>query len=278
MMEPNKDDFSEIQNEKNYIFYSVILVLILVIGAIAATYAYFQVSLNNSASKTDISVQTGCISIKFNEVTSSGNGDKITLPYNYPISDTWALANIKPIEVQVINECAKDDVQYTLTLTTLAKNTSAEVEGEKYLEDSKVRYNVKRATGVETSDTIASPTTDFRTTSYLDDLQKMEQSGSNYKILKEELAKKEEPINLDEYDTVNTYVIDSTTVTTGKANTYSIYLWIDYYEGDKNAYKGTAHTSDNYDNSTENTKFSAIVSLISNVTEEINGTVADVEG
>ena len=78
-------------------------------------------------------------------------------------------------------------------------------------------------------------------------------------------------MSISEYDTVNTYVIDNNSLASNNTSTYYIKLWIDYYEGDKDAYIDPKnHIKGNeYDNSTQGQKFASVISLIADGTTSL---------
>lgn len=232
------------------------LVLILVIGIISATYAFFQIDTNNSNSNATITANVDCFNITFEDISEEGINN---LDINYPITDKYAIGqtentdNLKPVVVKVSNKCTQiqDNLNYKLAITTLAKNTG-------YIPDNKVRYNVDKSFNEETKNTLSGP-------AYLDSLSLVEDSNV-ISLLKEEITNNK--ININEYKTVNTYIIDSDSLASNNTSTYYIKLWIDYYEGDKDAYIDPRnHIKGNeYDNSTQGQKFASVISLIADGT------------
>ena len=243
-------------------YYILVLVLILIVGIISATYAFFQVDTSNDTASTTITANSECFNITFEEISDE---ELIKLDINYPITDKYALGqtdnqdNVKPVVVKVSNKCTKiqDNLNYKLAITTLAKNPINE-QDKGYIPDNKVRYNVDKAMNEETKSTLNGP-------AYLNSLTLVEDENI-LSLLNEEIT--ENAINIKEYDTVNTYIIDSDSLASNNTSTYYIRLWIDYYEGDSAAYKDPAnHKKGNeYDNSTQGQNFESVISLIADGT------------
>ena len=237
-------------------YYILVLVLILVIGIITATFAFFQIDTNNSNSNATITANVDCFNITFEDINEEGINN---LDINYPITDKYAIGqtentdNLKPVIVKVSNKCTQiqDNLNYKLAITTLAKDTG-------YIPDNKVRYNVDKSFNEETKNTLSGP-------AYLDSLSLVEDANV-ISLLKEEITNNK--ININEYKTVNTYIIDSNSLASNNTSTYYIKLWIDYYEGDKDAYIDPRnHIKGNeYDNSTQGQKFASVISLIADGT------------
>ena len=255
-------------------YYILVLVLILIVGIISATYAFFQVDTSNDTASTTITANSECFNITFEEISDE---ELIKLDINYPITDKYALGqtdnqdNVKPVVVKVSNKCTQiqDNLNYKLVITTLAKNPINE-QDKGYIPDNKVRYNVDKAMNEETKSTLNGP-------AYLNSLTLVEDENI-LSLLNEEITKN--AINIKEYDTVNTYIIDSDSLASNNTSTYYIRLWIDYYEGDSEAYTNPEnHVKDNeYDNSTQGQNFESVISLIadgttSERTEQIKSTI-----
>ena len=258
-----EQDFESKSDIRSYLFYVIIFVAILIVGAITGTYAYFKVAVDDSmSSPVNIIGRTDCINVTFDD---GGTQRKfLTLDVDYPVSDEWALGtngdgekkpNITPVKITVKNNCTNSqaDLNYTLAITTLGNSNS--------ISDDKIRTHIKKSVGE------SSTTTVLKNTDYLNKLTKIEENSSNYKLITEDLQKKEE-IEYTNYPTVTSYQIDIGKVKSNSSNTYEIYLWIDYYEGDSAAYQNngaTHNSSDNqYDNSTKNKNFNSIITLLVN--------------
>lgn len=218
-----------------YIFFAIALVVAVIIIGISGTYAFFSVSTTHTSTLANISSKLDCINISYSEANT------INLDYNYPISDTYALANVTPVTVTVKNNCSANaaNVNYTLALTTLNN-------GSNYIQDNKIRTNIKRKLGA------ASETT-LKSTNYISSLTRLT-SGNAYTYLTEDLNTR---AGVKDYTNKVSYVIDSNSIANGATNTYKVYLWVDYYEGD------TTHAGLN-DNSTQGQNFAAAISLIVN--------------
>lgn len=225
------------KNQKmgKYIFLAIALVVGIIAAGITTTYAYFKVSTTYDSSLAKVSSKLDCINISYSEANT------INLDYNYPISDTYALANVTPVTVTVKNNCTANaaNVNYTLALTTLNN-------GSNYIQDNKIRTNIKRKLGTAAETTLKS-------TNYVSSLTKLT-SGNAYTYLNEDLKTR---TGVKDYTNKVSYVIDSNSIANGATNTYKVYLWVDYYEGD------TTHTGKN-DNSTQGQNFAAAISLIVN--------------
>lgn len=223
------------KNNINYLFYTIIMVVILIGVTIAVTYAYFSVSTSKSSTLSNIEATMECIDIKYSEV------GKISLDYNYPITDTFALSNIVPVTVTVTNNCTNNSaaIPYTLAITSLKTSTG-------YLSDGAVRFNVSRKVGSSAESTLKS-------TNYLNTLSKLT-SGNTYTYLMNDLNTRD---GMSTYTSKTTYIIDDATIANNTINVYKVYLWIDYYEGD------TTQTGLN-NNTTEGLDFASAISLVVN--------------
>jgi len=234
------------QEKKNkyYALYVIILVILLVVITIGITYAFFSINVTNSGSKTGVQTSAACIDITYSET------DTINLDYNYPISDDYALNNVKPVTIKVENKCTNnnENINYTLAITSLSND-------EGFIDDSKIRIYVER----QMSGGLEGP---FLITDYLNSVQTLT-NGATYEYVQSDLDKRDK---VSSYKNRNSYLIDSNNIADGKINTYKIYLWVDYYEGD------ATHTGLN-DNSTEGQKFAAAISLVINAKEEVTNEI-----
>lgn len=219
----------------NYLVYAIVLVVILIVATFAITYAYFNVSTSKSSTLSNVTATMECIDIAYSETGT------ISLDYNYPITDTFALANITPVTVTVTNNCTSNSaaIPYTLAITSLSNSSG-------YLSDSAIRMNVTRKVGS------ASETT-LKSTNYLNTLTTLT-SGNTYTYLMNDLNNRS---GMSSYATKTTYIIDSSSIGNNTINVYNIYLWVDYYEGD------TTQTGLN-NNTTEGLDFASAISLIVN--------------
>ncbi len=243
-------------SNKKYLMYAVMFVVLLIIVTVTSTYAYFQVNVTGSIANSTITTTTDCIDISIAN-DSSGN---ISLPFNYPVTDSYATSTItNPVEVQVKNNCS-NKVSYSLILTTLTKS------GESSIASSKIRYQVKKKIGT-VSEVI------WKKPNYLTSLQMLPTGNTTSELLNKELDSKSATSS---YNNRESYVIDGTSIEGNTTNTYKIYLWVDYYEGDTAMYdlstgeekSGVSHTA-TYDNSTKGQTFKSAISVITNVGETI---------
>ena len=244
------------ESNKKYLMYAVMFVVLLIIVTVTSTYAYFQVNVTGSIANSTITTTTDCIDISIAN-DSSGN---ISLPFNYPVTDSYATSTItNPVEVQVKNNCS-NKVSYSLILTTLTKS------GESSIASSKIRYQVKKKIGTESEVVWKKP-------NYLTSLQMLPTGNTTSELLNKELDSKSATSS---YNNRESYVIDGTSIEGNTTNTYKIYLWVDYYEGDTGMYdlstgvekSGVSHQS-SYDNSTKGQTFKSAISVITNLGETI---------
>ena len=227
----------------SYLIYAILFVTILILTGITVAYAYFKVETTHSETLSNINVTMDCVDIAYSETGT------IDLDYNYPITDTYAMANVKPVTVTVTNNCTAntENVNYTLAITSLSDGTT-----ENYIQDNQIRMNVAKKAGNSSETTLIN-------TTYLSNLTTLT-TGNAYTYLNSDLASRP---GVTSYTTRKSYVIDTGSIGNGIINTYKIYLWVDYYEGDANAYEGEEHDT-TYDNTTENHDFAAAISLVVN--------------
>lgn len=222
--------------KESYLVYSILFATILVLAGITITYAFLQVEPTYSSTTGNVTALMECLDISYSETT-------FDLDYNYPISDDFALSNnnITPVTVQVKNNCTSNNtaIDYTLALTSLSNSSG-------YISDNKIRINAKRKLGSESETTVVN-------TDYLSNLTELN-SGNAYTYLTQDLDNRP---SVSPYANRTSYIIDSNSIANGATNTYKVYLWVDYYEGD------TTHTGLN-DNSTEGQNFAAAISLVVN--------------
>ncbi len=230
------------KKEKNdvYLLYAIVFVVILILGTFAVTYAYFQFNVEHDSTLADINASLECINLSLSEGTTD-----IGLTYDYPITDSKATSGgATPVTVTVTNNCT-DAKNYTLSLSTMALTSST----SSYIEDNKIRYQVVKNS------------TTYKGIDYLSNLSVVSSSNQAYSDLTGtdgELATK-----YSNYTLKNIYAIeDNISISANTSNSYQIYLWVDYYEGDSAMYADSNATHDeSLDGSTEGKKFAAAVSL-----------------
>jgi len=232
-------------SKKKYLFLVIFFVFLLILAGIAASYAFFEVSVTNSYTPTNAIVNLDCIDISYTEENT------IDLDYNYPITDEYALKNITPVTIKVTNNCTTnvDLVNYTLALTTLRND-----EGS--IADNKIRFHVKRQLAGESEEIL-------HNNNYLSYLNFMPK-GEILNYLNSDLDERE---NANSYTKRSSYIVDNAYIADGATNIYNVYLWIDYYEGDSEVYNGEEH-DESYNNSTAGLNFAAALSLVVNPTTD----------
>jgi len=229
----------EKESKVNYLLYSIIFVVILIVAAFAVTYAYFKVNISSDETLANISSSLECINLSL-----SDNDTTIGLTYNYPITDSLATSegSVTPVTVSVTNNCS-DSKKYTLSLSTLGLTNSI----NNYIDDSKIRYRVLKGGS------------NYKGIDYLSNLATVATSNQAYKDLTGtggELSAK-----YPNYTLKKIYAIsDTASIASNTTHTYDVYLWVDYYEGDAGAYDGSDH-DESYDGTTEGKKFAAAISL-----------------
>ena len=239
---------------KTYIAFAVIFVLALALLGIASSYAYYKLNVEDSNSKTNVKIETDCIDVSFEDQTEQVN----ELSYKYPITDEFALSEngVKPITLKVKNKCTNNTgtVPYVLTLASIHN-------GESTLEDSKVRYSVKRSKNSGEDEEI-------KKANYLNMNESLNHDSQAYTLLTGELAN-----NHNLIANTTPYIIDTGELENNDEIIYKIYLWVDYYEGDSQMYEEGPHTHNSeYDNSTKNKTFKTISSILINTsTNAISG-------
>lgn len=231
----------ETESKANYLVYAIGLVVLLIIATFAITYAYFKVNTSYVTTLVDVSANLDCIDLQL-----SNSGGNLSLSHNYPITDELAQSSgsITPVTVSVTNNCSTSK-NYTLALSTLSLTNSTST----YIEDSKIRFKVTKNGS------------SYKTPAYLTTLSEVSSTNQAYKDLYGtggELATKYPTYTLKKiYAIENTQAIASNTT-----NTYSIYLWVDYYEGDSAMYSSSSAThNETYDGTTAGKKFAAAISL-----------------
>ena len=231
----------EKDSKVNYLLYLIVLVVILIVATFAITFAYYKVNVSSATTLVNINSTLECIDLDL-----SNNGSNISLSYNYPITDALAetSGSITPVTVTVTNNCSSSK-KFTLALSTM-ELPIAPVE---YIEDNKIRFKVLKNNST------------YKSAAYLSSLSAVGSSNQAYKDLtgeSGELAKK-----YPNYITKQIYAIEDTqSIAANSSNTYKIYLWVDYYEGDSAMYtSANAVHNESYDGTTEGKKFAAAISL-----------------
>lgn len=235
---------SEKTNKGTYLVYAILFVVILILTGILISYAFFRADTIDNSTTSNVTASADCIDITYSETNTIVN-----LDYNYPITDTFALKNVTPVTVTLTNNCSNNvsGIPYNLLITSLSDSTG-------YIEDSKIRVNVKRSINGGTEGELVS-------SKYLSNLTSLS-SGTVYDNLITDLNSRS---NVSSYTNKTSYIIDSGTISASKnsVNTYKVYLWVDYYEGDSQAYNGSTHDT-SYDNTTQGLNFKAAISLVVN--------------
>ena len=219
----------------SYKMYVLFFVALFFVIGIALSYAYLGVNAINTSTKSNLGSSLQCMNISYSE------SDILDLDYNFPVKDSYALANIIPVNITVTNNCPSGEgiVTYTLAISSLFNE-------EGYISDNQIRMQATRTKANETKNII-------RTPMYFSMLDEMP-NGDALVYLKEDIKKRD---NMGTYSNINSYIIDSYAVSVGETVNYEVYLWVDYYEGD------ITRTGLN-DNSTEGKDFSAAISILTN--------------
>lgn len=222
------------KNIKTSIYYVIILVLVLLISAVTVSYAYINVvSESNNSANTTVSGKTECVNISLENVDST----TYSLTYNYPITDTFAASNVKPIKVKITNSCAagQSAIDYTVVLTTLADKASSDT----YIPASKIKVKVDKQIGSNNK-------ANMITTSLLNKVKLLPDNSTTKTILNNKLADKKFTETYYEH-----YVLEKGQIASNTSITYETYLWIDYNEGNENE-------------STQGKNFKTIISVVVN--------------
>ena len=223
------------QKKTSYKKYVWFFVAILFVITITLSYAYLSVNSTNTSTTSSLGSSLACMNISYSE------SDILDLEYNYPIKDSYATENINPVNITITNNCPSGEsvINYTLAISSLFKDDG-------YINDDQIRMKVTRTKPNEEKQIIRKPM-------YFSMLDEMP-SGDALVYLKEDIKKRD---NMGEYENINSYIIDSSTIGVGESISYEVYLWVDYYEGD------VTHTG-KLDNSTEGKYFNAAISIITN--------------
>lgn len=200
----------------------LIVALLLVVG-VSLSYAYIESDSQNKYTDYSINSNVSCVSLNYSE---SGI---INLDKQIPLKDEQS-SQISPVTITVTNNCP-NQVRYSLFITSLVTNG-----GANYIEDSKIKIKV------DGSATIAAKA--------LNSLS-VKASGTSYTQINNSLASRS---SVNSYTPRTSYYITSnttpTTINASETHTYTVRLWIDYYEG-------------NVNNSTQGKSFAAAFTLVS---------------
>ncbi len=214
------------------VLWAVILVTLL-IGSLGISYAYFNaVDSNKRTANVILKGKTGCIDVSLTE-------NEVELQYNYPITDEYAIDNVKPITITIKNNCSTDDVDYSLVITTLS-NYEDEDENNPNIPASKIKTKIDK-----NNETLIE-------TNFLNEINKLKDNTTTKTLIDNKLNNMNETKG---YSHKNTYVIDKEKITKNDTITYEIYMWIDYNEGGIN-------------NSTKGKTFKNIISVVVNNPED----------
>ncbi len=219
---------------------ALVVILILIAINLTVSYSYFSVNTTHDNTLSTISGHVNCLDITYEEQNS------LNLSGQYPVSDEWALANMTPVTITVENNCENTDerLNYTLALSTLRNTTG-------FINDNQIRMHLKRTMYGDTEKI-------FKNTDYVSSLNQLE-PGNALDFITQDLQTRG---ITSSYTTITNYVLDSTDIGAGETNTYRLYLWIDYYEGD------TTHTGLN-DNTTQNKQYKTALSLVLNADDNV---------
>ena len=219
---------------------ALVVILILIAINLTVSYSYFSVNTTHDNTLSTISGHVNCLDITYEEQNS------LNLSGQYPVSDEWALANMTPVTITVENNCENTDerLNYTLALSTLRNATG-------FINDNQIRMHLKRTMYGDTEKI-------FKNTDYVSSLNQLE-PGNALDFITQDLQTRG---ITSSYSTITNYVLDSTDIGAGETNTYRLYLWIDYYEGD------TTHTGLN-DNTTQNKQYKTALSLVLNADDNV---------
>lgn len=169
----------------------ILTVMILVTITIGTSYSYYSIA----SEQTDPNeVTTTCFNIEYTE----GVNGSINLPATYPMSESSALANLRPYEFTITNTCTSENASsptnYVVTLNTLTANLPT-------LPLSLLRYKLNKT----------SPTTVTGTSTLLSNANVYELGAT---------IKADEGID-------TSYNLTTGTLAPGESVTYNLYLWID---------------------------------------------------
>lgn len=239
----NNDSQSNSLNRKNIVI--IIITLIIVIG-LGISFAYFYINTSYDESLANINSNIECLDISFED------SNLISLRNSYPMTDDYALSHLTPVTINVTNNCtnAVNDSYYSLVLTTLSNETG-------YIDDNKIRTKIIRNINNNGAEVL-------KNTNYLNTLN-LATEGNVYNLIINDLNKRNDVKN---YSNKTVYIVDNSSIGAGETNTYNIYLWIDYYEGDSGVYNGEEHNA-SYDNTTSGKDFISLISIVTNISDKV---------
>ncbi len=173
----------------------VLTIMILVTITIGTSYSYYSIA---STQEDPNELTTTCFNVSYTE----GTNGSINLPATYPMSESSALANLKPYEFTITNTCTSENatnpINYVVTLNTITGNLPT-------LDLSKLRYKLN-----ETSPSVVEGTSGLL--------------GSATPYTFGETLK-------ETYGIDSSYNLASGTLAPGESKTYNLYLWIDESAG-----------------------------------------------
>jgi surface protein len=229
---------------KRNILLLIIFLMIVALVWLGGTYAFFRVSTGYDDTLSNVNIEfQDCLDVTYSE------SNVINLSNQYPISDSYALANLTPATVSITNNC-EVSLNYTLVLTSLSNDPVAQNDPE-YIPDDAMKISLKYSDDGETYETLKSPR-------YLYDVSTVGSSTALYTYL---MNYYDDDETAQDYANRTLYKLDSFYVEAGETNTYQTYLWIDYYEGDR------THQGLN-DNDTMDMNFNAMFSIVVNAEAE----------
>lgn len=223
--------------DKSLSIYLLVLFLTITIGLIGVSYAYFSVDIKESVTEVKINSNFGC---PLYTIQDSDEGKLYNMNVNYPIEDDLVLQKIKPLKITIKKECIKENDNIPFVLATIKDKDS---NTDDYIKDEQIKIMVNKINN-DANETLIP-------TSYLSDINKLEDTELDKTI---DFIKNNEEYN--KYNVINYYKI--TSIDSSSDSELQIYLWIDYYEGDR-----TQKNSQKYNNTTQNKKFNYIIDLIS---------------
>ena len=222
----------------------VIAIIMLLLTSLGIAYAFFNANDElHSEALIVVGGKTDCVDVG---ISSS----ELELPYDYPITDSKALEKIKPIEVKVTNKCGEgqEDIKYTLTMTTLANNNTVS-----QIKDFQIKTKVMKQINSGKEEVL-------KDSGILNNINRIN-SGNVYALLNDTLSKN---TLTSSYQTRNNYVLDVDSIKSNTTNTYKVYLWVDYEEG--NIYQNLEINT--FNNSTQGKEFKEIFGILTNIEEQ----------
>ena len=207
---------------KFYIINAMLLVVLIGIIGISASYAFINVTTSTTEfTNPKINSSIECVDLTYNETAV------INLDHKYPLTDTQG-AQEKPLTVTITNSCS-NEVVYSLVISSLTK------DGTDFMNDNQVKIKVEKNSAEQIQ------------TKILSELTTVDANSNAYKYLTTDLTNRE---NVKDYShRASYYIVQDVTLGSNGTDTYSVRLWIDYNEGGNN-------------NSTEGKSFAATLSSI----------------